>query len=88
MRFIHFTGGNGYCGCDIDEYVAFEDGTDDIVIDMYANKLAEENGETYEYVATGWDIDWESEEEREMYYENCYCDWEEISEEEFEEGRG
>lgn len=27
MRFIKFIGGNGYCGCDIKEYEAFEDET-------------------------------------------------------------
>ena len=85
MRYIKFTGGNGYCGCDIEEYVEYEDDTTDEELDVDAREYALDNGETYEYVATGWDEDWECEEDRDNYYEGCWCIWEEISKEEFEE---
>lgn len=86
MRYIHFTGGNGYCGCDIDEYQTFEDITDE-ELDTIADEKAMENGEQYEYVCTGWDEEFESEEERDDYYANCSCNWEEISKEEWEENQ-
>lgn len=50
-----------------------------------AEDFAYDNGESYEHVATGWGSGWESEEEQEDYYQNCWCNWEEISKEEFEE---
>lgn len=87
MRYIHFTGGNGYCGCDIDEYVEFEGDTLDEDLDQYAADLAADNGETFSYVATGWGEDFESEQEENDYYENCWCNWEEVSEEEYEENK-
>lgn len=83
MRYIKFTGGNGYTGCDIEDYVAYEDISDEELNEI-ANEYALDNGETYEFVATGWDEDWEDEADREDYYDSCWCIWEEISEEEFE----
>lgn len=89
MRYIKFTGGNGYCdcGCGFEEYAVFEDGYPDEFIDQYAEELAEDNGEMYESVVVGWGEDFETEEERESYYEDCWCNWEEITKEEYEEKR-
>lgn len=88
MRFIHFTGGNGFCGCDIDDYEKFPDDTTDEELDQIAEEKAAENAETLEYVATGWDGDFESEEERDAYYENANCSWTEITQEEYEDNCG
>lgn len=84
MRYIKFTGGNGYCGCDIEDYAAYEDISDE-ELNNIAEIYALDNGSTYEYVATGWGRDWECEEDRDYYYDGCWCIWEEISKEEFEE---
>lgn len=84
MRYIRFTGGTGYCGCDIEEYIAYDDIIDDEDLDEIAEEMAYDNGESYEYVVIGWDEEWESEEDRENYFANCWCNWEEISKEEFE----
>lgn len=86
MRYIHFTGGNNYCGCDLDEYEKFDDITDK-ELDQYAEGLAQDNGESFEHVAIGWGEEFESEEEEEDYYSNCWCKWEEISKEEYEENK-
>lgn len=88
MRYIHFIGGNGFCGCDIDEYVAYPDGTPDEEIEADSDVKAQENAESFEYVATGWDDDFEDEEERDNYYENAYCNWEEVTKEEYEDNCG
>ncbi len=87
MRYIKFIGGNGYCGCDIEEYKTFKDGYPDELIDQYARELAESNGEDFEHIATGYDGEFETEEERESYYEDCWCNWEEITLEEWEENQ-
>lgn len=85
MRYIHFYGTNGYCGCDYDEYLEVEDDTPAKEIDRYSEEFAYEWAESYEYVARGWDSDWESEDERNSYYEDAFsnANWEEITEEEF-----
>ena len=88
MRYIHFYGGTGYCGCDFDEYLAVSDDTFDATLDSMAEDFAYDNGESYEHVATGWGNGWENEDEQEDYYQNCWCNWEEISKEEFEEWAG
>lgn len=88
MRYIYFTGGTGYCGCDFDEYLEVPDDTPDSMLDSMAEDFAYDNGESYEHVATGWGNGWETEEEQESYYqEDCWCSWEEISEEEYLENK-
>jgi len=86
MRYIHFYGSNGYCGCDYDEYISFEDNITDEEIEAYSNDIAYQNAESYEYTLAGR-MDWESEEERDFYYENAVsnANWEEITKEEFDE---
>lgn len=83
-RYIHFMGETPYAGTSYDEYVKFDDDTPDSEIDCYSDDLCHENAESFEYLETGWDDDWESEEDRENYYESCYGSWEEISKEEYE----
>lgn len=85
MRYIKFIGGNGYCGCDIEEYELYDDSVTDEELDLVAEELARENGAMFEYVATGWGDRFESEEEEEDYYNSCWCNWEEITKEEYEE---
>lgn len=85
MRFIKFFGENGYCGCDFEQYEAYEDDMTDDVLDEIAADLVQENAENYEYTATGWGNSFESEEDREFYYENASGGWEEVTEEEYNE---
>lgn len=87
MRYIHFIGGNNYCGCDIDEYITCDDDFSDSALDVIAGDMAWDNGESFEYVATGWNEGFESEQDEEDYYSNCWCDWVEVSKEEYEENK-
>lgn len=80
MRYIKFTGGNGYCGCDLETYEKFEDNTPDEYLNDYAYDLARDNAESYEGV-----FDFEDDEEIVEYYSDIYYDWEEVSEEEYNE---
>lgn len=85
MRYIHFWGSAGLSGTDYNILATFPDDTDDGHIEESSQDYAMDNAETYEYLATGWDGDFESEQEREDYYEDALgsCDWEEVSKEEF-----
>lgn len=85
MRFIKFFGENGYCGCDFEQYEKYEDDMPDDVLDEIAADLVQENAESFEHAATGWGNDFESEEDREFYYENASGGWEEVAEEEYNE---
>ena len=89
MKYVRFSGGNGYCGCDYEEYVMFDDDCPEDEIENYSIELAYQNAESFEYVETGWNSDFEDENDREMYYENAlnYCGWDYCSEEEFNENK-
>lgn len=91
--YVRFSFSNGYCGCDREDYIcrmAIDDisqsEVDDLIQEEFETEMYEYL-ETYEYVATGWGEDWESEEDREEYYQGEYCNWEYITEEEYHEGR-
>lgn len=81
MIYVRFYGGNGYTGCDYEEYEKFEDDVTEEELNDYSREIGYENAETYEYVVRGYDSDWESEE----YYEDAldYCSWEYCTEEDF-----
>lgn len=83
MRYIHFWGSNGYCGTDYHELREFDDNISDEEIAEISADMAYDCAESYSYLATGWDDDFESEE----YFENAvgYCGWTEVSAEEYEE---
>lgn len=87
MKYVRFYGGNGYCGCDYEEYQVFEDDVPEDEIETYATELGYENAENYEYVVTGWNEDFETEDDRQEYYEDAlsYCGWDYCTKEEFEE---
>ena len=98
MRYIKFEGGTGFCGRDFTEFYVFEDTVKDFELDSLADEYARDNGESYLDIEDDYNIcreDFDSEEEyedayyqaEEWYFEDCYCDWEEITREEFlEEG--
>ena len=83
MRYIKFSYGNGYCGCDDTSYEVFPDDVTDAEIQAYGDDIAFENAEQYQYRC----IDENDEEAMEEYEDGIWCDWEEISEEQYIEGR-
>ena len=88
MKYILFTGGNGYCGCDWEEAYVFDDkDITDAYLDGLARSLAIDYAETYEYVAKG-EEGWENEEEETDYYDNIYWDWTEMDEETYKQFYG
>lgn len=98
MKYVKFEGGNGYCGCDFEEYVAFEDEDfNEKAMDDYAAELAHSNAECYDYIVeNGLDEDeYDSEEEwneaRDQAYEDYYagtdCSWKEVTLKEYLENK-
>lgn len=84
MRYFKFTATTPYVGTTNTNYVAFEDNeVCEELLEEYAGDYAYENGESFEYLATGWGEGFIDEEEREEYYSECICDYEEITKEEF-----
>lgn len=84
MRWIKFEGGAPYCGTEFEDIAVFDNDTPDSEINEYAEELAHDNGETYSYLHTGWEGDFEDEDDEESYYEDCWCNWEEITQEKYE----
>lgn len=87
MRYVKFSGGNGYCGCDWEEVAIVDDDTTDWNLDQQSYDLAMDYAEGYGHVAEGYDNDtgWESEEAENEYYEGVTSRWREITEEEYNE---
>ena len=91
MFYFRFTADTPYCGTKNTDYRTFETRPSDDVLDDMAEEFKILNAESYEYLVTGWDDDnFEDEDERvealDNYYADCSGTWEEITEEEFEEG--
>lgn len=96
MRYIKLIAGNGFCGCDLETYLKFEDGTPDEVIDHETWDMAVENALEYQDFERDYGIyeedydnydDYETAlgEASEEYYTEITCHWEEVSEEEYNE---
>lgn len=87
MQYVRLVFDNGYCGCREESYLAFDDECTERDINMYAQENLQDYAESYSYVASGWE-GFEDEEDEGYYYENCYYDWDFISEEEWKENDG
>lgn len=79
---------NNYCGCESIEYYIFPEGTTDSEIDEYIEEGMYDYAKSYEYLVTSWNGVWESEEEREEYYNNSTFDWFEANQKEREKHEG
>lgn len=90
MFYYKFIAQASFCGTENTFYEKFEHQPEEKKLNEIAEEYCRENAESFEYLVTGWDDEnFETEEEREealeSYRENCSCEWEEISEEEYEE---
>ena len=92
MFYYKFTATTPYCGTEQVEYHKFDTKPNDEMLNSIAEQMARENGESYEYLVTGWDDEniegldsGEVEEILNNYYADCHCGYEEITEEQFEE---
>ena len=91
MFYFRFTADTPYCGTENTDLRKFEERPTDAELDEMAEEFAQLNAESYEYLVTGWDDDnFDDEDEKaetlENYYADCEGKWEEITEEEYNEG--
>ena len=84
-RYIIATRNNGYCGHDETECYIFPEGTTDKEIDNYIEEGMYDYAENFEYLLGK---DWENEDDEQEYYNNCYFDWHDASENEIEDNEG
>ena len=93
MRYIKFEGGTAFCGCDFTELCVFDNSITDYELDNIADEYAAENGDSYINIERDYGIyreDFNNDEEYndafeqavEWYWEDCYCNWTELSREE------
>lgn len=87
MRYIHFYGSAGYCGTDYHDFQVFDEDTEDYELNQISEDIAYDCAQSYSYLHTGWEGDFENEEDEEMYYEDAmgYCGWAELSKQEWED---
>lgn len=85
MRYIKFYGTNGYCGCDYEDWMIFDDNTPDHVIDGVSIDLAIDNADMYEDNILNYNNPF-ADKEYEEYIDNAieYADWKEISKNEYD----
>ena len=96
MKFYKFTSGTPYCGTEQEHYVTFGDDETPQLSELaeIAEEYAQQAYEDYSYLHSGWNdenLEDMTEEEAEEYMDNfradCHCEYEEISEEEYNENR-
>ena len=92
MFYYKFTADTPYCGTEAVEYHKFDTKPNDEMLNCIAEQMARENGESYEYLVTGWDdeniedlTEGEIEEMLNNDYADCHCGYVEVTEEEYEE---
>jgi hypothetical protein len=93
MKYYKFMAETPYAGTDNEFYMSFEDNeVTEEHLDVIAAEYGNSNAETFEYLIFGWDNDpvgegdmteEEYDEEVQNYYADCFCTYEEISEEEY-----
>ena len=95
MKYYKFTSGTPYCGTEGEHYVKSEEPLSQEDLEQIAEEYAEQAYQDYSYLHSGWNdenLEDMTEEEAEEYMENfqadCYCEYEEISREEYEENVG
>lgn len=95
MKYYKFTCGTPYCGTENEYYVKSADPLSEGDLAEIADEYAEQAFQDYSYLHSGWNdenLEDMTEEEAEEYMDNfradCYCEYEEISREEYEENVG
>lgn len=97
MKYFKFTVGTPYCGTEEERYLAFPDSVTEEELEEYAEEMAHNQGESFEYLVFGWDADpvgdgemsqEEYDEQIDNFYADCHCGYVEVSEEEFVENGG
>ena len=92
MFYYKFTSGTPYCGTENEYYHKFEEQPSDDELEEMSDEYAQQAYDDYSYLHSGWNdenLEDMTEEEAEEYMDNfradCYCEYAEISEDEYNE---
>lgn len=92
MVYYKFTSGTPYCGTEEAYYHKFDEQPSKAELEELSESYAQQADENFAYLHAGWDcenLEGMTEEEAEEYMDNfradCYCHYEEISADEYEE---
>lgn len=92
MFYYKFTNGTPYCGTENEYYHSFAEQPSPDELEETADEYAQQAYDDYSYLHSGWNdenLEDMSEEEAEEYMDSfradCYCEYTEISEEEYNE---
>lgn len=94
--YYRFDASTPYSGATAEHFVKFENVPSKEELDDMAWEYAQEVGAEFEYLVTGWNCSEpedeqeaaDLEEEIDCYYNDCYCEYEEITEAEYLAGIG
>ena len=95
-KYYKFEASTPYSGTTTEHFVKFENEPSEGELDDMAWEYAQEVGATFEYLVTGWECGEpeneqeaaDLEEEIDCYYNDCYCEYVEITEAEYLAGIG
>ena len=73
-----------FAGTEEEYYFEFDQPVTEKDLEEILDEYIQIHAEGYEYLVTGWEGDFEDEEERDNYYADCGGQWEEIIKEEYE----
>lgn len=85
MKYVKFNYSTPYCGTDEENYCVYDDDITEEELDEILGELIQSHAESFKYLATGWGEDFESDEDRLAYYEDCEGGWVFVSKEEYED---
>jgi hypothetical protein len=92
MFYYKFTSGTPYCGTEIEYYHQFEEQPSAAELEEMSDEYTQQAYDSYSYLHSGWDgenledmTEEEAEEYMDDFYADCYCEYGEISEEEYNE---
>lgn len=92
MFYYKFTSGTPYCGTENEYYHKFEEQPSDDELEEMSDEYEQQAYDDYSYLHSGWNeenLEDMTEEEAEEYMDNfradCYCEYVEISEDEYNE---
>lgn len=86
MHYYKFYISTPYCGTDEVEWLVTDAEYDDVTLGDILTDYVVEQAESFAYLRTGWDKDFDSDEDREEWIEDCFeaSSWEEVSKEEYD----
>ena len=82
-KYILFSGGNGYCGCDFEDVLFYPNDTDENQIDADGWAMAEDNATTYSHYHFGWGEEYTDEEWQDFLDNYVEYSWQEITRAEY-----